>query len=72
MIYVSEMPFFLNKRRMGGNLMVKRAIIEVELVEESAEKSNEEIEEEILRELSENIHVIPWAKTMKRVVVEEI
>jgi len=53
-------------------LMVKRAIIEVELVEESAEKSNEEIEEEILRELSENIHVIPWAKTMKRVVVEEI
>jgi len=71
MIYVSEMPFFLISAEWG-DLMVKRAIIEVELVEESAEKSNEEIEEEILRELSENIHVIPWAKTMKRVVVEEI
>jgi hypothetical protein len=49
--------------------MVKKAVIEVLLVEESAEKMNEEIEKEIFEELSKNLQVIPWAAKIEKVTV---
>lgn len=51
--------------------MVKKVIIEISLVEESAEKANEEIEKEIFNELSGGIHVIPWCKEVEKVTVTE-
>jgi len=49
--------------------MTKKAIIEVLLVEESAEKKNEEIEKEILEQLPENLHIIPWSAEIGKVKV---
>jgi hypothetical protein len=49
--------------------MVKKAVIEVLLVEESAERMNEEVEREIFEELSKNLHVIPWAAKSEKVTV---
>jgi hypothetical protein len=49
--------------------MVKKAIIEITLVDESSEKTNKEIEKEICDELSENTHVIPWAAKIDRMTV---
>ena len=51
--------------------MSKKAIIVVSLVEESAEKSNEEIEKEILEELSKHPPMIPWLKKAEKVTVTE-
>jgi len=51
--------------------MVKKAIIEVSLVEESAERTNEEIRDEIKKELSENIHAIPWAAKIEKMTIKE-
>ena len=51
--------------------MNKKAIIVIRLVEESAEKSNEEIEKEILEELSKHPPVIPWLKKVEKVSVKE-
>lgn len=48
--------------------MVKKAVIFVSLVKESVEKPNEEIEKEILKELSEH-PVIPWMARVDRVKV---
>jgi len=47
--------------------MVKKVIIEISLVEESAEKANKEIEKEIFNDLSEGIPVIPWCKKVEKV-----
>ena len=41
----------------------------VSLVEESAEKSNEEIETEVMEELSRGPATIPWLKKMEKVTV---
>lgn len=49
--------------------MVKKAVIEVLLVKESDEKLDKEIREEIFEELSKNLHVIPWAAKIEKVVV---
>ncbi|MCL6577755.1 MAG: hypothetical protein K6T73_00005 [Candidatus Bathyarchaeota archaeon] len=49
--------------------MTKKALIEILLVEESAEKANKEIEKEIRDELSENTHVIPWAAKIEKMQV---
>jgi hypothetical protein len=49
--------------------IIKKAVIEVVLVEESVERTNREIEEEIFEELSKNLHVIPWAAEIKKVTV---
>lgn len=49
--------------------MPKKAVIEISLVEESAEKSNEEVEKEILRELSRHPPMIPWMKKVKKITV---
>jgi len=52
--------------------MVKKAIITIRLVDESAEKPNEEIEKDILEELSTELK-IPWFKSVEKVtIVEEI
>jgi hypothetical protein len=50
--------------------MVKKAMIEVSLVEESNEKANEEIEKEIRDELSDNLHLIPWAAKVEKTTVK--
>jgi hypothetical protein len=50
--------------------MVKKAVIEISLVEESTERPNEEIEKEIRQELSENLHVIPWAASIEKTTVK--
>lgn len=52
--------------------MPKKAIIAVSLVEESVEKSNEEIEKEIFEELSKGLPKIPWCKKVEKVTVTEV
>lgn len=49
----------------------QESLIVVSLVEESAEKTNKEIEKEILEELSKHPPVIPWLKKVERVTVTE-
>jgi len=49
----------------------KKAVIVFSLVEENAEKSNEEIEKEILEELSREPSAIPWLKKVEKVTVKE-
>ena len=51
--------------------MNKKAVIVIRLVEESAEKTNEEIEKEILEELSREPSAIPWLKKVEKVMVTE-
>ena len=50
---------------------MKKAIIEVQLIKEAAETPNEELEKEILRELSEELPKIPWQGKIKKVRVVE-
>jgi len=52
--------------------MGKRAVIVVSLVEESAEKPNEEIERDIMEELSREPTRIPWMKEVEKVTVTKI
>jgi len=51
--------------------MVKKVVIEISLVKESAENTNEEIEKEIFDELSEGLPKIPWMKQVERIEVVE-
>ena len=51
--------------------MVKRVIIELSLVEESARKVNQEIVDEIFNELSKGRIIIPWCKKVEKVAVIE-
>jgi len=51
--------------------MVKKATIVIRLVEESAEKTNLEIEKEIMEELSQEPAKIPWLKKVESVKVSE-
>ena len=46
--------------------MTKKAVIMISLVEESVEKANEEIEKDVLEELSEGIPRIPWFKKRRK------
>jgi thiamine pyrophosphokinase len=55
----------------GVKYMVKKAIIEISLVDESSEKSNDEIADEIFSEVSEGRTVIPWCKRVEKVIVVE-
>ena len=52
--------------------MSKKAVIVVRLVEESVEGVNEEIEKEILEELSTGEPSIPWFKNVEKVTVAEV
>jgi len=51
--------------------MSKKAVIVISLVDESREKSNKEIENEIFDELSNNPPQIPWLKDVEEVKVTE-
>jgi len=51
--------------------MVKRAVILVQLVEESVERANEDIEKEIFEELCEGLPKIPWFEKVEKVTVSE-
>jgi hypothetical protein len=50
--------------------MVRRVIIEFSLVEESVEKTTEEIEDEISAHLREGETSIPWVKQVEKVTVK--
>lgn len=50
--------------------MNKKAIITVSLVKESSEKSNTDLEKDILQTLSKHM-VIPWAAKIEKVKVTE-
>lgn len=51
--------------------MAKKAVIVVTLVDESEEKTNEELEKEIFYELSKAPLVIPWMKQLEKVEIIE-
>jgi hypothetical protein len=51
--------------------MVKKVIIEILLVEESSERTNDEIASEIFADISEGRTVIPWCKQVSKVAVTE-
>ena len=51
--------------------MGKTAIITVELVDESVEKSNDAIAEELLKWFKDEAVPAPWVKDVKKVVVQE-
>ena len=53
------------------DLLGKKAVIVVQLVEESAEETNEQIEKEISEELSDGFSKIPWLKKVEKVTVTE-
>jgi len=52
-------------------MKTKKAIIVINLVEESVEEKNEEIEKEILEELTEDLPLIPWLANVEKVTVIE-
>jgi len=47
----------------------KKTTITISLLEESEEKTNEELEEEIFQELSKIASRIPWCKEIEKVIV---
>jgi len=49
---------------------LKKATVIVSLVKECSDIANDSIEEEIKKELSERLSVIPWAKEVQSVTVE--
>jgi hypothetical protein len=51
--------------------VVKKAIIEISLVEESSGKTNDEIASEIFNDISEGRVIIPWCKQVEKVAVIE-
>jgi len=52
-------------------MKTKKVVIVINLVEESVEKANEEIEKEILQELTDDMPIIPWLATVEKVTVIE-
>ncbi|MFQ6080896.1 MAG: hypothetical protein ACE5OW_04440 [Candidatus Bathyarchaeia archaeon] len=50
---------------------MKKAVIEIRLVDEAQTESNETIEEEIRNEISRSIILIPWCKEIERVKITE-
>ena len=51
--------------------MGKKAIIEISLIDECYEKTNQEIANEIFGELSAGRTIIPWCKQVNKVAVKE-
>lgn len=51
--------------------MVKKAIIVISLVEESAERTNEEIKRDIIEDFSKEPASIPWIKKVDKVTITE-
>jgi len=52
-------------------MKTKKAVIVINLVEESIEKTNDEIEKRILHELSDDMPIIPWLERVEKVTVIE-
>ena len=52
--------------------MPKRASITISLLTESEEKTNEELEKEIFKELSKMSSRIPWCKKIEKVTVTDM
>ena len=52
-------------------VLTKKAIIVIKLVEESKSKSNRELEREIHSELSKLPQKIPWMESIEKVIVVE-
>ncbi len=50
-------------------MKTRRAIIVVNLIEESSEKSDEDIEKEILEELKNEMLIAPWVESIQKVTV---
>ena len=50
--------------------MTKKALIEVSLVDESVERTNRQIADEIFEELTENVQAIPWAARIEKTIVK--
>ena len=63
--------FLVDILEVGIQVKNKKAIITIELVEESAFKSNEALEKEIFESLSEGLPRIPWLADVKKVKVVE-
>ncbi|MCW4044098.1 MAG: hypothetical protein NWE94_01100 [Candidatus Bathyarchaeota archaeon] len=51
--------------------MTKKVIIELSLVDESRNKVNQQIVDEIFSDISEGRIIIPWCKKVEKVVVIE-
>jgi len=49
----------------------RKAVIVIDLIEESAETAKEKIEREIFEELSKGYIPIPWQKAVEKVTVTE-
>ncbi|MGA2767514.1 MAG: hypothetical protein ABSF24_04275 [Candidatus Bathyarchaeia archaeon] len=49
--------------------MTKKATIIISLVDESCEKTNEQIQKEIFQELTKSWARIPWCKKVEKVTV---
>lgn len=49
--------------------MVKKAVIEISLVDECSEKTNNDIAGEIFNDLSQGRIIVPWCKQVNKVVV---
>ena len=56
----------------GTQRLVKKAVIELSLVEESVEKSSQEIADEIFADISKGRITIPWCKQVTKVVVIDV
>lgn len=52
-------------------MKTRRAIIVVNLIEESVESVNEEIEKAILQELRNDLLIVPWVESIEKVTVIE-
>jgi len=52
-----------------ATILPKKASITISLLKESEEKTNEELEKEILEELSTIASKIPWCKKIEKVTV---
>ena len=52
--------------------MVKKATITISLVNEDKKKTNDEIENDIFKELAERPAKIPWMKKVEKVTVKDV
>jgi hypothetical protein len=55
--------------KMNGGKILKKAIIEVQLIKEAAETPNRQLEQEIMDELSDELPKIPWQGKIEKVTV---
>ena len=63
--------FLVDILKVGIQVKNKKAVITIELVEESAFKSNEALEKEIFESISKGTPRIPWLAEVKKVRVME-